>query len=311
MKILEIVALVCLLCVVALYGRMFMLRGSGVVEGFTLDGGDYDDQYAKIYERVFNDSGYVKWNIGQIGETIGSGKSREEMGEDQETSGGQGSYRILEAGCGVGADTELLKKLVGKNLISVDRSAALMKIFKYNLPECQSKVGDLNVEELFKAGEFDIVTSLHNTLYHNTVGDMRAIIANFAKWLKSGGVLVLHMYDRGKLDPAPREFSQYYTSKKDGRRHSLTHFDAFIHDAFWSEEGNGDGTKGKSGEMIYNEKIVFRKTGNVKMMKHKLYFPDKDIIRAILKDNGFKFVKEIGMKGIGVDDAVLTIFKKA
>lgn len=305
----ELLALLCLVAVAVLYGRLFTMRGGrlgGVREGFAASGDDYDDGYAKIYERVFNDGGYIKWNVGKIGDIIGAGKEREEMS----------SYKILEAGCGVGADTELIKKLVGDNVVSVDKSAALMKIFKYNLPRCQSKLGDLNVESLFSDREFDIVTALHNTLYHNTVGNMRAIIGNFSRWLKSGGILILHMYDREKLDPAPREFSQYYKSKKDGLRHSLTHFDAFIHDAFWEKGGEGEGEKGGDGDsekdvMYYNEKVVFRKSGNVKRMKHKLYFPDLAVVRGFLKDAGFKFVKEVGMKGIGVDDAVLTVYKKA
>jgi len=305
----DIVALLCLFGVAVLYGTMFIRNGGGVggyggIEGFAVNGDDYDDEYAKIYERVFNDKGYVKYNISQIGATISAGKDREELE----------GYKILEAGCGVGADTELIKKLIGKNVVSVDKSASLIKIFKYNLPECQSKLGDLNFDGLFSEGQFDIVTALHNTLYHNDVGNMRHIIGNFAKWLKSGGILVLHMYDRTKLDPAPRDFSQYYTNKKDGKKHALTHFDSFIHDAHWAggtgETGGTGGTDG-TGEMTYNEKIVFRKSGNVKNMKHKLYFPDSSIVKAILKDAGFKFVKEIGLSSIGVKDAVVAVYKKS
>lgn len=310
MKRENLIAILCLVCVVVLYG-MLVGRGrlggrlSGI-EDFKVGGDDYDTDYCKIYERVFNDKDYCKYNINKIASTVGGFGVGNNKREGMDGNG----YKILEAGCGVGADTELIKKLVGKDVVSVDKSENMLKIFKYNLPECQSKLGDLNFDGLFKKGQFDIVVALHNTLYHNTVGNMRQIVSNFAKWLKPDGVLVLHMYDRTKLDPAPREFSQYYTNKKTGVKHSLTHFYAFIHDAHW-EASEGNPGEDDSGATIYSEKIVFRKSGHVKNMKHKLYFPDSSIVKAILKDKGFKFVKEIGLSEIDIKDAVIAVYKKS
>lgn len=308
----ETIALICLVIVVVLYSVIFFKRG-GEIEGFKVDDGngdDYDADYCKIYERVFNDKGYCKHNIKTISDLIGTKKgefdnnNNKNDGKNDEQKDDE--YSILEAGCGVGADTALIKELMGKNVVSVDKSRGLMKIFQYNFPQCKSKLADLNYDKLFSNNQFDIVLALHNTLYHNKPNNIGQIVKNFSKWLKPNGILVIHLYDKKKLDPAPREFSQYYTNKSSGNRHSLTHFDAFIHDAFWS---NGEKDDEKD-VMYYNEKVVFRKSGNVKKMKHKLYFLSGDVIRGILKDNGFKFVKEIGLSDIQVEDAILGVYKK-
>lgn len=306
----KIVALVGLILALVLLGRLFFfVRVRVGLEGF--DGGgseDYDDEYAKIYERVHNDKGYIKHVVEEVSKAASSGEvKREKMDGDGNGSG----YKILEAGCGVGADTELIKKLIGKDVISVDRSKSLMKVFKYNLPECQSKIGDLVEKNLFKPSQFDVVLALHNTMYHNPLGNMKQMIKNFAEWLRSGGLLIVNLYNRDKLDPGPREFSQYYTNKKSGRRHALTHFDALVHDASWESGGGGkDGKDGKNDERTYVEKVVFRKSGNSRVVKHKLYFPDEDKMRTILKSSGFDFVKEISLSKIGVEDSIIGVFKK-
>ena len=255
------------------------------LELFSENGKDYDTDYVKIYNKVFNDDSYIKYNIEQIYDIVKSGNTT--------------NIKILEAGCGVGADTPLIKKLISKNLISVDKSTSLIDMFKYNNPRCDSKLGNLINVDLFKNKQFDIILALHNTLYHNTKGEIKQMFQNFSKWIKSGGLFIFHIYDINKLDPAPREFSQYYTNKKHKNKHSLTQFEPFVHDAYWNDDFS-----------IYNEKIVFRKTGNIKTQKHKFYWPSKEFIIAQLKDNGFKFMKEIDLKNIQVEDAVLTVFKK-
>ena len=284
--------IILILSLIGIIISVIMLTKDQVTEHFVSKNGsdkDYDKDYAQIYKRVFADKGYIKYNIDQISKVVGKNKN----------------YKILEAGCGVGNDTELIKKLLGDNVLSVDKSESFIKYFKYNLPKCNSKFGDLNYGKLFKNEQFDIILALHQTLYHNTKGNMREIINNFKKWLKPNGILVLHLYDVNKLDPAPREFSQYYENKSSGKHHALTHFDSFIHDSFWSEDDKDD-----KDVKYYNEKIIFRKSGNVMNNKHKFYYPDSGYIRGLLKDNGFKFVKEIDLKNIHVNDAVIAIYKK-
>ena len=300
MNLLNVLAIIGAVLIVFLHIRLILRNGRGSggdggIEGFDnqkgkviADGRDYTDNEVKIYKRVFNDKNYIKYNIDKIAGVIGK----------------KDSYNILEAGCGVGADTALIKSLIGDKVISVDKSENFIKHFNYSLPNCQTKLGNLSYDKLFQKDQFDVILALHNTLYMNRVVEIRGIIENFSKWIKPNGILVIHIYNKKMLDPAPREFSQYYDNKTSGRKHALTHFDEFIHDSYWTNDDKDDGT------MYYNEKIVFRKSGHVNHNKHKLHFPDVSVIRGYLKNSGFSFVKDISLKEIQVNDAVIAIFKK-
>ncbi len=301
MNLLNVLAVIGAVLIVLLHIRL-ILRNDGGGDGsgierfdnkkgkMSADGRDYTDNEVKIYKRVFNDKNYIKYNIDKIAGVIGK----------------KDSYNILEAGCGIGADTALIKSLISDKVISVDKSANFIKHFNYAMPNCQTKLGNLSYDKLFQKAQFDIILALHNTLYMNRVAEIRGIIENFSKWIKPNGILVIHIYNKKMLDPAPREFSQYYDNKTSGRKHALTHFDEFIHDSYWTED---DKDKDKN-TMYYNEKIVFRKSGHVNRNKHKLYFPDASVIRGYLKKNGFSFVKDISLKEIQVNDVVIAIFKK-
>ncbi|GAJ17157.1 unnamed protein product, partial [marine sediment metagenome] len=79
------------------------------------------------------------------------------------------------------------------------------------------------------------ILCLADTLYQNRPAKARTILSNFYYWLKPGGRLYLTVYDKDKLDPGPREFSQYYEDEK-GRKHALTYFEKFTHDAWYEKK---------------------------------------------------------------------------
>lgn len=241
---------------------------------------NFDVIYAKIYDTVFdNDKLYKNDIYNIIGKTILK----------------QNNIKFLDAGCGVGRHYKYLNQ--SYPTIGVDIEPNFLKYAQIRNPTGKFINQNLIQSSIFKPEEFSHIICLLDSIYHNKLDDMNKILTNFYYWLQLNGYLCIHIFDRSKLDPGPREFTQYYKDKN-GIKHGLTYFNHFTHDAYW---------KPIDKECInYVEKIVLE-DGRNKIKNTKLYIPiDKTIIIKKINDNGFKLIDIIKTD----DDIDMYIFKK-
>lgn len=247
----------------------------------------YDETYVKLYNKVFNNRELIKYTIKLIDDNAIKDHWKKK------------DVHILEAGCGNGITYKFASELYD-NVTGVDISETFLKSAKINNPTGKFVHDDLKNTNLFKAETFSHIFCFYDTLYHSHPdNEMNLILSNFNYWLKKKGVLCVHIFDRTKLDPAPKKFSQYFKDV-DNIKHSLTYFKHFTHDAWW---------KVNRGRATYHEKYVF-KNKNKKIKIHKLYIPHKeDIIDKIVK-NKYKLFNYFDYKKLDIEDHTLYLFKK-
>ena len=237
-----------------------------------------DDIYAKFYSKVFDQKEVFESNINKIDSFIDKNKY----------------IKILNAGCGIGKHHILLKKKY-KDIVGVDKSNSFVKWAKIRDPDSTFMVDDLKITNLFPSQKFSHITCFLDTIYHNKPSEMKLIFKNFNYWLKEDGFLFMNIFIKDKLDPAPREFSQYYYDEKK-KKHSLTYFENFTHDAWWDDS-------------TYVEQYI-NKDGKYFIKRHNLYIPHENKMIKYLKLNGFDVMDIIKYDDIDINDMFLCILKK-
>ncbi len=255
------------------------------IETFSNSKDPYDIVYTKLYDKTFNYSLLYKYDIEKI---------------ERECIKKKKNIKILDAGCGVGKHYQYLYKKY--KTIGVDKSENMLKQARIRNPTGNFINDDLINEKMFKSQSFSHILCLSDALYHNNPeGDMKTVLENFYYWLKDGGYLCVHIFNRDEMDPGPREFSQYYTDKK-GRRHSITYFNKYTHDAYWINS--------EKDHVKYDEQFLLA-DGRKKTKVTKLYIPkDRKKIIGKIEYYGFKLDNIIDLKKLYVDDIELYIFKK-
>lgn len=279
-----VLAIVALLLLLSLYYYLIKSRNS-TKEGFISSIRD-DDLYAKLYNTIFNDPAYIQFDSKNILKTIKNNPVTKEKA-------------ILDAGTGVGFHYKELSKQY--SVVGVDNSEQFLKYARIRNQDGTFKLGDLATADLFKPNTFTHILCSTDTLHHNDLDKIQSIIANFYMWVKSKGIVMMHIFNREKLDPAPREYSQYYHDDK-GNRHSLTYYEEFTHDAFW-EKTSSDSV------YIYNEKVILP-SEKVKSSKNVFYIPNKSKILANMKEQGFELIDIYDMKKADVECFDLYVFRK-
>ncbi len=241
-----------------------------------------DKVYAKLYNIIFNEDDLYKNDINNIVKFIDS-KNK--------------NNRILDAGCGPGRHYQYINSKYPTT--GVDISNELIKYAKVRDPHGKFINDNLVNDKIFGSEEFTTIICLLDSLYHNNLDEMDKIVKNFYYWLKEDGHLCIHMFNRKKLDPGARAFTQYYKDKI-GVKHGLTYFNKFTHDAYWRPVDN---------ESVEYVETVVLADGRKKVSKTKLYIPqDNSKIVSKIEGNGFKLVKVITVDN--ENDMELYIFKK-
>ena len=248
-----------------------------------------DKDYARIYDKVFDEKEMYVVEAKSILDFMGEKRVK---------------GVVLDVGTGTGKHYQHMS-VGGNKVLGLERSGAMIDIFRMRNPLGKVIEGDMRNEGLFEAQKFGMIVCLKETLYHNKVKDWDSILSNFYYWLKPNGYLVLHIFDRDKLDPAPRNMT-FVRKDGEGRRHGITNFPNFTHDGWWE-------TKGKV-VCQYNEIIAVRdKKGNIirkKHYKHNLAIPEKEKIMEKVLGNYFKLMNVVKMEKIGIVDHELCFFKK-
>jgi len=251
----------------------------------------YDELEVKLHDEVFDFNKLYQVDVDSIHNFL---KTRIPM-KDLENK----DLRLLDAGCGLGKHYQGLSK--NYHVIGVDRSPNMLDIARAKNPLGEFKKGRLEDVELFGTdnANFTAVSCLIETLHQNPEDKIDKILKNFHNWLKPGGYLFLHIFDPTNLDPAPREFSQYYTDGDD--KHALTYFNDFTHDAWWAKVNDR--------YYKYCQKYIIE-NGKAKVKIHQMYIPPvKDTIQKVL-DNGFKLIGVKDLEKANIEAFRMYVFSK-
>lgn len=285
----KLLVVILLLLIIYLYYSMSNKEDDqNLNEGFTQHTRN-DEIYAKLYNTVFNDPSYIEADSANIKKVIKNNLLKK---DDR--------VAILDAGTGVGLHYKQLAD-AGYSTIGVDNNNQLLKYAKIRNQDGTFKLGDLTTYDLFKDDTFSHILCSTDTIHHNDQEQIDKIISNFYSWVKQGGIVMMHIFNRDKLDPAPREYSQYYHDDQ-GNKHALTYYDNFSHDATWEKTNNPS-------VFIYNEKVILPNE-KVKRSKNVFYIPDKSRILKSMKRQGFDLIDIYDMRNIEVEFFDLYVFRK-
>jgi len=254
---------------------------------------NFDELDVKLHDEVFNFKDLYKADSEAIYNFMKTRLPKEDLDKKE--------LKILDAGTGLGRHYQFLSKYF--RVIGVDKSANMLDLARVRNPVGEFKRGNLVDTELFHDGELIGITCLIETLHLNDLNEQKKILANFHKWLKpANGFLFIHIFDPSNLDPAPREFSQYY--QEGDTRHALTYFNDFTHDAWWNTSKDTD-----DGEHKYNQKYIID-NGKSKLKITKMYIPPvKETIQNII-DSGFKLSAVKDLEKNHIEAFKLYVFSK-
>ena len=131
----------------------------------------------------------------------------------------QNVLRVLDAGCGTGANLRAL--LAYANAYGVDRSSLALEFCK---KRSLSNIAQASVSQLpFPNGEFNLVVST-DVLYHRNVEDDQKALEQFFRVLKPKGKLILHLpayeFLRGNHDAAIHTKRRYSRQQLESKRRS-------------------------------------------------------------------------------------------
>jgi SAM-dependent methyltransferase len=100
-----------------------------------------------------------------------------------------GSSSVLDAGCGTGrVAIELSRR--GHRVVGVDVDPAMLAAARAKAPDLSWVEGDLTDPDVDFGRRFDIVVMAGNVLIFVPTGTEGRVIANAARWLEPGGLLV-------------------------------------------------------------------------------------------------------------------------
>ena len=270
------VLIISLICFYILYFICMNRRSN--IEPFITENGLSYSLYAKFYEKVFSQKEAFQENINKISSYIDS----------------KADLNILDIGSGAGRHYELLKAKY-KNVTGLDKSPEFIERAKIRNPNGKFMIGNAIESSLYPENSFNHITCFFETIHHNTSSDKKRIFKNIHKWLKPGGKLFINFFIKDKLDPAPREFSQYFYDEHK-IKHSLTYFENITHDAWWNDSS-------------YHEQYI-NKDGKSFIKVHKFHIEKLEDLYLELKNAGLQTIEILDYKGFDINDMVLCVAKK-
>jgi SAM-dependent methyltransferase len=106
---------------------------------------------------------------------------------DLNRTGSAPSYRVLDAGCGTGRMAIELHRR-GLAITGVDLDEVMLTQARAKAPDLDWRLGDLSTLEL--DGDYDAIVLAGNVMIYLTPGTEAATLANLARHLRPGGLLI-------------------------------------------------------------------------------------------------------------------------
>ncbi|XP_073239474.1 uncharacterized protein [Porites lutea] len=121
--------------------------------------------------------------------------------------------KVLDVGCGIGGGAFYMVKNFNVEVLGVDLSTNMIDIGKQRAKEFEDDKVEFVVADIttadFKPESFDVIYS-RDTILH--IEDKKSLFANFFKWLKPGGELLITDYCRGSNELS--EAMKVYVAKR-------------------------------------------------------------------------------------------------
>jgi SAM-dependent methyltransferase len=223
----------------------------------------YDDFYVSVYDELLHDEMRTNWEVGYVINHM--------SGDD--------NY-ILDVGSGTGNTVDIFTQ-IGINAVGIDKSKAMTKHSLEQFPNSKFITSDITHTMIFEPETFSVITCLYFTIYY--VKDKRMLFENCMKYLRPGGILVLHLVDRNKFDtllpdsnPLLLISPQNYTKQRITRSVGKFENHDYMSDFIFNNEN-----------VVFYETFTNIKTGEIRKHELQLYMETQREILKIARSAGF------------------------
>jgi len=252
------------------------------VEGFSQkkefvlkENGDiYDDFYCSIYDDLVYDEVKNDFEVKAVEKYIKPTKKS----------------RILDVGCGTGHHVNFYHSQNIK-CEGLDKSKSMINLCKKEYPKCSFKNDDVLNTMLYIPNSFSHIFCLYFTIYH--IKNKSLFFDNCIRWLRPGGVLLLHLVNRDKFDPIINASdpltivsAQKYAKKR--ITNSVVKFKDFLYRADFKYKQGED-------EAHFIETFKDDATGNVRKNDNTIYIESQTDILSLAKKSGFIMQAQLDM----------------
>ena len=249
----------------------------------------YDKFYCSIYDDLFYYESLHNFHCEMIEQLIPT-KHKAQM---------------LDIGSGTGhlVDYFSSKKI---NITGIDKSPHMIKLAKQNYPKCDFKTGDALTTITFGDNYFTHITCLYFTIYY--MKNKALFFQNCYTWLKSNGLLVIHLVNREMFDPILPAgdpllmiSAQKYADKRITK--TAVKFKDFEYKAEFTLDTDND-------LAIFSEKFKDDATGNKRQNEHHLFMEEQKEIIYLARSAGFKIEQSIDMVACQYEYQTLYVLRK-
>jgi len=248
------------------------------------DADAYDEFYAHIYDKIHLPEDRCKTELKLILEATSA----------DETS------VFLDVGSGTG---ETLKTLndVGARCFGIDKSEAMVKTAKR---KCASEANSEAIKnaDVLDAMNYDRQTFSHILCLYHTIYEIEnkaKFFQNCRYWLKNGGVLVVHLVDKGKFNtviPAAHPYMidnpQKYVSERITK--SSVNFIDFAYDSKYDIKDGPVST--------IMETFTDTATQKIRQNERRLFMESEEAILKTALNNGFSLYGKINLEPVNSDE---------
>jgi SAM-dependent methyltransferase len=248
------------------------------------DADAYDEFYAHIYDKIHLPEDRCKTELKLILEATSA----------DETS------VFLDVGSGTG---ETLKTLndVGARCFGIDKSEAMVKTAQTKCASGANSEAIKNADVLdamnYDRQTFSHILCLYHTIYE--IENKAKFFQNCRYWLKNGGVLVVHLVDKGKFNtviPAAHPYMidnpQKYVSERITK--SSVNFIDFAYDSKYDIKDGPVST--------IMETFTDTATQKIRQNERRLFMESEDAILKTALNNGFSLYGKINLEPVNSDE---------
>lgn len=134
---------------------------------------------------------------------------------------------VLDAACGTGRHTRWLCDQ-GARVVGVDGSSGMLDVARTKCPEADLRLGSV-LELPVESASFDVVV---NALMAEHVADLNALVAELARALRPGGLLVLSVFHPAMIAKGVLTHFEHAASATEYELATFAHTAADYHSAF-------------------------------------------------------------------------------
>ena len=275
-----------------------------------IDDACYDAFYAKVYDQLVQPIARAPMETKVALEWMASEEGGKRSPEN---------LRVADIGCGTGLHAELFAQESVRSVVGFDKSPAMfaeakarhekMKtsdskhVIKNTNTDVTFLVGDATVATMASAAQFDLITMYYFTVY--MIPERTQMLRNIFLWLDTGGMFMVHIVNKHKLDPILEAASPWvgFSAQKyaDERiTKSQVFFDKFDYEGSFDLHGS---------RATYEEVFKF-KNGKIRRHEQRLWMPDISAIVSEIENIGFRLKHHVDLTPIGYEYQYLFIFAK-